>query len=168
MGSGDSWAWNKIIWMWIEESKGFRSNIKCKEGDISHSLIIWEGEMTKPQLHFDINIPVTFLAQKKEAMTTRGKEKKEKIVLLGIVYVQVLIYSSLFLLIFHSLSLCPSSRKASLTRKRSIYWQTFVCTDLTILLLLFWFWPPIWVSENVIMFCKMELSCLAIIHKDKI
>ena len=24
--------------------------------------------MTKPQLHFDINIPVTFLAQKKEAL----------------------------------------------------------------------------------------------------
>ena len=66
--------------MWIEESKGFRSNIKCKEGNISHSLIIWEGEMTNPQLHFDINIPVTFLAQKKEAMTIPEclEEKREK------------------------------------------------------------------------------------------
>lgn len=36
--------------------------------------------MTKPQLHFDINIPVTFLAQKKEAMTTPEclEEKREK------------------------------------------------------------------------------------------
>lgn len=66
--------------------------------------------MTKPQLHSDINIPVTFLTQKKKAMTpshhsvsSKRKEGRKKIVLLGIVYVQVLICSSLFLLIFHSL-----------------------------------------------------------------
>ena len=66
--------------------------------------------MTKPQLHSYINIPVTFLTQKKEAMTpshysvsSKRKERRKKIVLLGIVYVQVLICSSLFPLIFHSL-----------------------------------------------------------------
>lgn len=39
--------------------------------------------MTKPQLHFDISIPVTFLTQKKEAMTpshhsavSRAQEKR--------------------------------------------------------------------------------------------
>ena len=57
---------------------------------------------------------------------SQGKERKEKIILLGIVYVQVLICSSLFLLIFHSLSLCPSSRKASLTRGLSIDRLLFV------------------------------------------
>ena len=61
--------------------------------------------MTKPQLHFNINIPVTFSAPEKKEMTPVKKEKwgKEKIVLLSIVYVVVLICSRLFLLIFHSL-----------------------------------------------------------------